>query len=179
MKITDPQHKYHKVFCLGVLKGKEGGKAPAIITGILSEKLRKGSFSAYIRGFGRGAGFTSEVLKEETRRTLSYFDGAYPGNPQKVAAANQENGKASDLQCLGVSPQALRQDLPSYFVAPVLQKEAPLSRKQRRELFWAKEDKRRAKLALPEPCPAKRQDASLVIIRRTMRVVGGFNNAKG
>jgi hypothetical protein len=180
MRCSDPQHKLHPIFRLGVAAGKEGGKAPAILAGILSLRLRRSQHLAYILGFAKGARFSSEEAERETSRVIAYFV-APP--VRKVAPSNQENGGASDLQRMGY-PVIFRAPPPpseeSFATLRAPGPPPPLSRKERRALHQERERKQRAKLAamlIPEgERRPVRRDPTPPVIRS---VVGGFNTAKG
>jgi hypothetical protein len=180
MRCSDPQHKLHPIFRLGVAAGKEGGKASAILAGILSLKLRRSQHSAYITGFAKGARFSQKELQREMSRVIAYF--ASPP-VRKVASSNQENGGASDLQRMGY-PVIFRAPSPPEETFANLRTPVPpvpRSRKERQALHQERERKQRAKLAamlIPEGerNPRRRDPRPPPVIRS---VVGGFNTAKG
>jgi hypothetical protein len=177
MRCSDPQHPLHAIFRLGVAAGKQGGKAPAIIAGILSARLRRIQYSAYLIGFGKGARFSKEELEREKERVFSYFQCP---ETRLVAASNQENGAASDLQRMGY-PVIFRAPPPpeeeSFATLRARATPVPLSRKERAALHREKERKRLAAMLVPESDRNKRRrDPTPPVIRS---VVGGYNTAKG
>jgi hypothetical protein len=176
MQCHDPQHPLHSVFLAGVLRGKEGGKAPAMIVGLLAlGKQGKALLArrAFCQGFGKGCRMAPDTLRAETERVLHYFNrGSLPLG--KVAAENK-GGDATDLQRMGV-PVKAREPAP-----PRLDESFPLSvpplltRKEQKARNRQQEAKRLSRLYRPEPCPARQYGTRPIVLS----VVGGYNTAKG